>query len=195
MKIMILTFGLYCNGSFNWFVEQVKHVRVLIFECRESSHKAFRLGLAAVVLLSFAHVIANLLGGCICFGSKAEMNNASPNKQLAVASLIFSWYNLSPLISQTKRIQMLIHVECQDYTCSRILNADHRNSVQCETEEILRIDPPSPVLHRWNCLFHPWTLHGCLLCICCSHSSRRKVTKIWRTYLKYCIFLCPSDFR
>ncbi|XP_044461915.1 uncharacterized protein LOC123193182 [Mangifera indica] len=78
---------------------KVKHVRVLIFECRESSHKAFRLGLAAVVLLSFAHVIANLLGGCICFGSKAEMNNASPNKQLAVASLIFSWITLAAAFS------------------------------------------------------------------------------------------------
>ncbi|XP_031287789.1 uncharacterized protein LOC116146513 [Pistacia vera] len=74
---------------------KVKHVRVLIFECRESSHQAFKLGLAAVVLLSLAHVIAILLGGCVCVWSKADMNNATPNKQLAVASLIFSWITLA----------------------------------------------------------------------------------------------------
>ncbi|KAL5772603.1 hypothetical protein ACOSP7_012210 [Xanthoceras sorbifolium] len=70
---------------------KVKHLRLWIFECRDPSFKAFKLGLAATVLLVLAHAIGNLLGGCICMWSKADLENASANKQLAVASLIFSW--------------------------------------------------------------------------------------------------------
>ncbi|KAJ0083079.1 hypothetical protein Patl1_10984 [Pistacia atlantica] len=135
---------------------KVKHVRVLIFECRESSHQAFKLGLAAVVLLSLAHVIAILLGGCVCVWSKADMNNATPNKQLAVASLIFSWITLALAFS------MLI--------IATLTNA--------RPKEILRIVTPSPILHRRHCVFHPCTLHSCLLCICYSLSSRTSVTKV-----------------
>ncbi|CAB4304748.1 unnamed protein product [Prunus armeniaca] len=46
---------------------KVKHLRRWIFECREPSHAAFKLGLAAAGLLVAAHVVANLLGGCIAF--------------------------------------------------------------------------------------------------------------------------------
>ncbi|KAK4858959.1 hypothetical protein QYF36_024390 [Acer negundo] len=70
---------------------KVKHLRLWIFECRDPSFKAFQLGLAAVVLLILAHAVGNLLGGCICMWSKADLDGASANKQLAVASLIFSW--------------------------------------------------------------------------------------------------------
>ncbi|KAI3456390.1 hypothetical protein Pfo_013053 [Paulownia fortunei] len=73
---------------------KVQHLRVWIFECRDPSYQAFKLGLAAVVLLCLAHVIANLLGGCIFIGSKEELDRASPNKQLAAASLILSWIML-----------------------------------------------------------------------------------------------------
>lgn len=73
------------------FLQQVKHLRLWIFECRDPSYKAFQLGLTAAVLLALAHVIANILGGCICFWSRAEMEKATANKQLAVASLIFAW--------------------------------------------------------------------------------------------------------
>ncbi|KAK3188169.1 hypothetical protein Dsin_027730 [Dipteronia sinensis] len=70
---------------------KVKHLRLWIFECRDPSFKAFKLGLAAAVLLVLAHAIGNFLGGCICMWSKADLEGASANKQLAVASLIFSW--------------------------------------------------------------------------------------------------------
>lgn len=73
-----------------WFF-QVKHLRLWIFECRDPSYKAFKLGMAATLLLVFAHAVGNLLGGCICMWSKADLETASANKQLAVASLIFSW--------------------------------------------------------------------------------------------------------
>lgn len=66
-----------------------------IVECRDPSHQAFKLGLAAVILLALAHIVATLLGGCTCMCSKEEFNEASANKQLAVASLFFSWYVLS----------------------------------------------------------------------------------------------------
>ncbi|XP_021894594.1 uncharacterized protein LOC110812197 [Carica papaya] len=70
---------------------KVKHLKMWIFECRDPNYQAYKLGLAAVILLALAHVMANLLGGCICIWSKEEFVKASPNKQLAIASLISSW--------------------------------------------------------------------------------------------------------
>ncbi|XP_022724878.1 uncharacterized protein LOC111281396 [Durio zibethinus] len=76
-------------------VKQVKHLRVWIFECRDPSFQAFKLGLAAAVLLGLAHVIGNLLGGCVCIWTREDFERASANKQLAVASLIFAWIVLA----------------------------------------------------------------------------------------------------
>ncbi|KAK7412230.1 hypothetical protein VNO78_03680 [Psophocarpus tetragonolobus] len=76
-----------------------KHMRVWIFECRYPSYDAFKLGLAAATFLAFAHIIANLLGGCICVWSKAQFRSATANKQLAVAFLIFSWLVLVAALS------------------------------------------------------------------------------------------------
>ena len=73
-------------------VKQVKHLRMWIFECRDPSFKALKLGLAATVLLGLAHAIGNLLGDCVCIWTKEDLDRAPANKQLAVASLIFSWY-------------------------------------------------------------------------------------------------------
>lgn len=67
-------------------------MKVWIFECREPSYTAYKLGVAAAILLALAHIIANVLGGCVCVWSKDAYTNASANKQLAIASLIFSWY-------------------------------------------------------------------------------------------------------
>lgn len=72
--------------------KQVKHLRKWIFDCRDPSSQAFKLGLAASIIMILAHFIANLLGGCICIRSSNDFKTATPNKQLAVASLIFSWY-------------------------------------------------------------------------------------------------------
>ncbi|XP_073128979.1 protein DESIGUAL 2-like [Henckelia pumila] len=73
---------------------KVKHLRVWIFECRDPSYQAFKLGLAAIVLLSVAHIITNLLAGCILITSKEEMDAASPNKQLAFSSHVLAWIML-----------------------------------------------------------------------------------------------------
>ncbi|XP_047318214.1 protein DESIGUAL 3-like [Impatiens glandulifera] len=70
---------------------KARHMQVWIFECREPIHAAFRLGLAAAILLAVSHFIAIIMGGCTCIWSKQQFDKASPNKQLAVASLIFSW--------------------------------------------------------------------------------------------------------
>uniref|UniRef100_A0A1D1XM19 Tryptophan synthase beta chain n=1 Tax=Anthurium amnicola TaxID=1678845 RepID=A0A1D1XM19_9ARAE len=70
---------------------KMKHLRVLIFECKEPSHKAYKLGLSAAVLLGFAHVVGNLLGGCKCICSKEELDKSSVNKILAAGTLILSW--------------------------------------------------------------------------------------------------------
>ncbi|ESR62381.1 hypothetical protein CICLE_v10018256mg [Citrus x clementina] len=90
-----LLFQHFDNNNPELFRQQVKHLRLWIFECREPSHKAFNLGLAAAVLLALAHVIANLLGGCVCFWSREDMAKASANRQLAVFSLIFAWITLA----------------------------------------------------------------------------------------------------
>ncbi|KAM3697267.1 hypothetical protein ACJW30_06G100600 [Castanea mollissima] len=70
---------------------KVKHLRLWIFECRDPSEQAFKLGLGAAALLGLAHVIANLLGGCNCICSQEELEKASPSRQLSVACLIFTW--------------------------------------------------------------------------------------------------------
>ncbi|XP_016497680.1 protein DESIGUAL 2 [Nicotiana tabacum] len=74
-------------------VEQnkVSELKVWIFECRDPSYEAFKLGLAATVLLVLAQVISNLLAGCICVQSQEELDKASSNKKLAFASFVFQW--------------------------------------------------------------------------------------------------------
>ncbi|KAI3698071.1 hypothetical protein L6452_31183 [Arctium lappa] len=73
---------------------KVQNLRVWVIECRDPSYKAFKLGFAAVVLLAFAHAIANLHGGCHCVWSQEELNKVSRNMRFAVASLILSWITL-----------------------------------------------------------------------------------------------------
>ncbi|KAJ4729966.1 Transmembrane protein, putative (DUF1218) [Melia azedarach] len=74
---------------------KVNHLRLWIFECRDPSHDAFKLGAAAAALLVLAHIIANLLGGCMCICSQDELSRASPNRQLSVACLVFTWIILA----------------------------------------------------------------------------------------------------
>lgn len=64
---------------------------MLIFECRDPSYTAYKLGLAAAILLALAHTIANVIGGCVCVWSKEDYKKSTANKQLAVGCLIFSW--------------------------------------------------------------------------------------------------------
>ncbi|XP_030451995.1 protein DESIGUAL 2 [Syzygium oleosum] len=78
---------------------KVKHLKVWVFECRDPSYQAFKLGVAACVLLALAHAIGNWMGGCVCIWSKEDLNRVTANKQLAVASLIFSWIILAVAFS------------------------------------------------------------------------------------------------
>ncbi|KAE8661962.1 hypothetical protein F3Y22_tig00113721pilonHSYRG00002 [Hibiscus syriacus] len=64
-------------------------------KCRDPSHEAFKLALGAVILLSLAHVLTNLLGGCMCVCSQEEFQRASPNRQLSLACLVFTWIILA----------------------------------------------------------------------------------------------------
>ncbi|XP_020589878.1 uncharacterized protein LOC110031151 [Phalaenopsis equestris] len=68
-----------------------RNLRVLIFECKEPVHQAYKLGLAAAVILAAAHVIGNLLGGCTCICSKEDFQRSSANRQMAAATLVVSW--------------------------------------------------------------------------------------------------------
>ena len=70
----------------------MKHLSVWIFECRDPSEKAFKLGLAAAKLLVLAHVIANMLGVCNCICSQGELRRASLSRKLSLVFLIFTWY-------------------------------------------------------------------------------------------------------
>lgn len=79
-------------------MEQVNHLKVWIFECRDPSYQAFKLGLAATILLVLAQVISKLLGGCICIRSREELDQSSSNKQLAFASVVLQWFVLMSLI-------------------------------------------------------------------------------------------------
>ncbi|XP_022870463.1 uncharacterized protein LOC111389743 [Olea europaea var. sylvestris] len=73
---------------------QEKHLRLLIFECKEPSHQAFVLGVAAATLLCIAHVLTNLLGGCnLC--TRGELSTAPPSKQLSMACLLLTWIILA----------------------------------------------------------------------------------------------------
>ncbi|KAK9056366.1 hypothetical protein SSX86_027456 [Deinandra increscens subsp. villosa] len=73
---------------------KVQNLKTWIFECRDPSYQAFKLGFVALVLLVFAHAIANLFGGCHVVWSKPELDRATSNKQLAMSTLILSWITL-----------------------------------------------------------------------------------------------------
>ncbi|XP_057507518.1 protein VASCULATURE COMPLEXITY AND CONNECTIVITY [Actinidia eriantha] len=73
---------------------QVKHMRLWLFECKDPSQEAFTLGVAAATLLALAHVLANLLGGCsIC--TQGEISKASPSRQCSLVCLILTWVALA----------------------------------------------------------------------------------------------------
>ncbi|PWA79266.1 hypothetical protein CTI12_AA206960 [Artemisia annua] len=73
---------------------KVQDLRVWVLQCRDPSYQAFKLGFVAVVLLVFAHTIANLFGGCHVVYSRPELDRATSNKQFAMTSLVLSWITL-----------------------------------------------------------------------------------------------------
>ncbi|XP_002889872.2 uncharacterized protein LOC9328710 isoform X2 [Arabidopsis lyrata subsp. lyrata] len=69
-----------------------QHLRHSDSGCRRNpSAEAFAEGVAAMVLLSIVHVLANVLGGCTYIRSKQDFNRATANKILAMAFLVLSW--------------------------------------------------------------------------------------------------------
>ena len=68
-------------------------MRLRTIECKESNRDAFKLGLAAAVILALAHVTSNLLSGCICTSFMEELETSSSTKRkIWFACHIFSWY-------------------------------------------------------------------------------------------------------
>nr|XP_027111608.1 uncharacterized protein LOC113730851 isoform X2 [Coffea arabica] len=72
-------------------VLQAITLRLWIFECRHPSYEAFKLGMVATVLLTLAHVAAVMLSGCVCIGSREELDQSSNIKRLAAASHVLAW--------------------------------------------------------------------------------------------------------
>ncbi|KAI4325101.1 hypothetical protein MLD38_030525 [Melastoma candidum] len=71
-----------------------------VFDCRQPSQGAFKLGLDAGFLLCSAPVLTNLLGGCYnCVCTQEELQKASPNQQLTMACLIITWVILAISLS------------------------------------------------------------------------------------------------
>ncbi|GER43128.1 hypothetical protein STAS_19959 [Striga asiatica] len=86
MDVMAGILGIKAEAAQN----QQKHLRLWIFECKEPSHDAFLLAIAAAALLGLAHILANLLGGCnVCIQS--DLEKASPSKQLSIVCLVLTW--------------------------------------------------------------------------------------------------------
>ncbi|KAE9620668.1 hypothetical protein Lal_00019915 [Lupinus albus] len=71
---------------------KVKHVRVLMFECKKPSHQAFILGSGAALLLGVAHATANFLGCCSCIWSQGK---TSSNRKCSLLFIIISWLVLA----------------------------------------------------------------------------------------------------
>ncbi|XP_039131415.1 uncharacterized protein LOC120267797 isoform X1 [Dioscorea cayenensis subsp. rotundata] len=68
------------------------HLRKLVFGCKEPVHQAFILGVTAAVLLSLAHGIAIVFGGCPFVFSMDKSKRSSRNKKMAFVVLILSWF-------------------------------------------------------------------------------------------------------
>lgn len=72
--------------------DQVKHMRLLIFECKGRSHDAFVLGVAAAVLLSAAHILVNLLGLLGVTGRDESQKPPPPSKKFSKPFFVLIWY-------------------------------------------------------------------------------------------------------
>ncbi|GMY31480.1 protein VASCULATURE COMPLEXITY AND CONNECTIVITY-like [Fagus crenata] len=60
---------------------KVTRMKLRTIECKESNRDAYKLGLAAAVLLALAHVTSNLLSGCICTSFMEELERSSSTKR------------------------------------------------------------------------------------------------------------------
>ncbi|KAL8130139.1 hypothetical protein V2J09_019294 [Rumex salicifolius] len=74
-----------------YLVKQKRYAKVWIFECSEPSHEAYKLALAAMILLALTHVVTLTLGGSICISSREDFVSSHRNKKIAASTLILSW--------------------------------------------------------------------------------------------------------
>ncbi|KAK0599712.1 hypothetical protein LWI29_007906 [Acer saccharum] len=58
--------------------------------CKEPSPEAYMLGLVAAALQALTHIIANLLGGCMCICCTEDLERSSANRQFWFTCLILS---------------------------------------------------------------------------------------------------------
>ncbi|TXG67337.1 hypothetical protein EZV62_008612 [Acer yangbiense] len=59
--------------------------------CKETSPEAYKLGLAAAALQALTHIIANLLGGCMCICCTEDLERSAANRQFLFTCLVLSW--------------------------------------------------------------------------------------------------------
>ncbi|KAJ1700809.1 hypothetical protein LUZ63_000588 [Rhynchospora breviuscula] len=67
-----------------------KHIKMLFVECKKPVHEAYQLGIAATVLLTMSHAIANLLGGCFCVCTLYDICMSSTKRLIATITLFAS---------------------------------------------------------------------------------------------------------
>ncbi|GFY99129.1 GPI inositol-deacylase C, putative [Actinidia rufa] len=136
---------------------QVKHMRLWLFECKDPSQEAFTLGVAAATLLALAHVLANLLGGCsIC--TQGEISKASPSRQCSLGC-IGHWIGVAgywDYVKQQVKNFMWLHtpsllVSWRHFvlcSCSLMLNGYVGNGEMGEAQKVFDEMPCRYVISR-----------------------------------------------
>ncbi|XVF70514.1 hypothetical protein PTKIN_Ptkin11bG0167800 [Pterospermum kingtungense] len=71
--------------------EVIRYMSLKKFKCQVPNDQAFKLGLAATILLALSHVVANLLGVCMCICCTQELERSSANRQFWFGCLVLSW--------------------------------------------------------------------------------------------------------
>ncbi|KAL0328061.1 UNVERIFIED_CONTAM: hypothetical protein Scaly_2238700 [Sesamum calycinum] len=120
---------------------QEKHLRLWIFECKEPSHEAFVLGVAAATLLCLAHVLVNLLGGCGLHYSGGA-SESSPQQEVVNGMPCF-------------------HL---DHPGRWSIYAGDGNNIKQQIKGILRLLAPPFPFYWWDFVHGPRRVWRCLLC-------------------------------
>ncbi|KAK8494435.1 hypothetical protein V6N13_016513 [Hibiscus sabdariffa] len=93
--------GIGADAAHNKAVKQLRlgildcRYGLWMFKCRDPRRKALKLALGAAVLLSLAHVLTNLLGGCMRVCCRGDFPRAYSNRKLSLACLVFVWIILA----------------------------------------------------------------------------------------------------
>ncbi|KAE8689545.1 Oxygen-evolving enhancer protein 3-1 [Hibiscus syriacus] len=112
--------------------------RLWMFKCRDPRREAIKLALGAAMLLSLAHVVTNLLGGCM----HARCRGESEEPTLTVN---FHW-----------------HVKL-DHISRWIVDAGDRDVVKQEIQGVPWFQAASFLGHRRDFVLRPWAVFCCVL--------------------------------